>query len=111
MMKFSFIRLALYSCELGILVNPAVEVTELAGELLNLSGVFNFVVAAERLIVRVSTALVQVTFVFHAYIYALCLPVVKPQLSSLKNIPKREMYVYSMNLDQFPQTGIDFNGC
>lgn len=55
---------------------------------------FSFVVTAKHLIVRVSTALVQIMFVFHAYIYALCLPVIKPQHSSLKNIPKREMCLF-----------------
>lgn len=93
-MKFLFIRLALYSRELGVLVNSAGEVIELAGQLLNLSGVLNFVVTAEHLIVRVSTALVQITFVFHAYIYALSLPTIKPQHSSLKNIPRREMCLF-----------------
>ncbi|KAF2973775.1 hypothetical protein EK904_004617 [Melospiza melodia maxima] len=49
---------------------------------------------AEHLIVRVSAALVQIMFVFHACIYALCLPVIKPQHSSLENIPKREMCLF-----------------
>lgn len=77
-----------------MLVNSADEVTGLAGELLNLSGVFNFVVTVEHLVVRVSTALVQITFVFYACIYALCLPVIKPQHSSLKDIPKRDTCLF-----------------
>lgn len=96
--------LGLYSCKLGVLVNSAGEVTEVAGELLNLSGLFNFVVTAEHLIVRASTALVQIMFVFHAYIYALCLPVIKPQHSSLENIPKREMCLFlPWTLINFPK--------
>ena len=67
--------LALYSCELGrlVLFNSVDEDTGLPGELLNLSGGFNFSVTAEHLITRVSTALVQIMFVSYTYIYVFCI--------------------------------------
>lgn len=54
-------------------LNSVDEDTGLPGELLNLSGGFNFSVTAEHLITMVSTALVQIMFVSYAYISVFCI--------------------------------------